>query len=250
MTERDYDMDSNYRIGEVSDLTGVKAGTIRFYEKCGFLEPVVRLHNQYRVFNDHHIYQIRICRLVFCEYVNKKLRKSSLRLIYAARDWNLKEYEKMVCDYRQAIEDDISGTEAAIQIAMKQAGIQTNGELQYSKKQASEIVGVTKEAIRNWERNGLLPVMQSYQRRYYSQDSLNRMLVIRLLLDTGYSIMAIKRFWESYDLGEKDHARRILTNPIGNEELLYRADQYLQKLKGLRENAKLLTDIMQEMKAV
>ena len=25
-----------YRIGEVSEITGVKAGTIRFYEKCGF----------------------------------------------------------------------------------------------------------------------------------------------------------------------------------------------------------------------
>lgn len=29
-----------YRVGEVSALTGVKAGTIRFYEKCGFLENV------------------------------------------------------------------------------------------------------------------------------------------------------------------------------------------------------------------
>ena len=27
------------KIGSLSQLTGVKAGTIRFYEKCGFLEP-------------------------------------------------------------------------------------------------------------------------------------------------------------------------------------------------------------------
>lgn len=29
-----------YKIGEISHITGVKAGTIRFYESCGFLEKV------------------------------------------------------------------------------------------------------------------------------------------------------------------------------------------------------------------
>lgn len=239
-----------YKVGEVAKVTGVKAGTIRFYEKCGFLEPVVRMPNQYRMFNDHHIYQIKICHLVFREFVNKKLRKSSMCLIYAAKEWNLKKYEEMVDNYRQAIECDILRTEEAIQIAMKQAGIQIDAELLYSEKQASEMVGATKESIRNWERNGLLPTMQPYQRRYYSQDSLNRMFVIRMLLDTGYSMMAIKLFFKSYDQGEKDNARIILSDPINNEDLLYRADKYLQKLKDLRENVKLLTDIIQEMNAV
>ena len=59
------DTKTAFRIGELSTLTNVKTGTIRFYEKCGFLSPVKRLSNGYRMFEKKHIYQVRICSLVF-----------------------------------------------------------------------------------------------------------------------------------------------------------------------------------------
>ena len=73
------------KIGSLSQLTGVKAGTIRFYEKCGFLEPAKRLPNGYRVFCKRHIYQIRVCRLAFGGFVNKRLRKMSRDVLRASR---------------------------------------------------------------------------------------------------------------------------------------------------------------------
>jgi len=39
----------------ISRITGVKSGTIRFYEKCDLLETVSRLPIKYRIFNEHHI---------------------------------------------------------------------------------------------------------------------------------------------------------------------------------------------------
>ena len=36
MPEKKEETGSIYRIGELSRITGVKAGTIRFYEKCGY----------------------------------------------------------------------------------------------------------------------------------------------------------------------------------------------------------------------
>lgn len=60
-----------YKVGEAAKATGVKEGTIRFYEKCGFLEKVDRLPNGYRVYTTHHLYQLKICRLVFGGFVSK-----------------------------------------------------------------------------------------------------------------------------------------------------------------------------------
>lgn len=65
------------KIGSLSQITSVKAGTIRFYEKCGFLESAKRLPNGYRVFCGRHIYQIRVCRLVFGGFVNRRTQEAS-----------------------------------------------------------------------------------------------------------------------------------------------------------------------------
>ncbi len=78
-----------YKAGELSKIVNVKAGTIRFYEKCGYLEAVDRLPNNYRIYNDHHIYQVKICRLVFGGFVSKSLRKTSLKILEAAKAWDL-----------------------------------------------------------------------------------------------------------------------------------------------------------------
>jgi len=78
-----------YKGGELAKATGVKEGTIRFYEKCGFLEKVERLSNGYRVYTEHHLYQVKICRLVFGGYVNRRLRKASMKLIAMAKEWDL-----------------------------------------------------------------------------------------------------------------------------------------------------------------
>lgn len=99
-----------YYIKEISAKTGVKAGTIRFYEKLGFLEPVARMSNQYRVFNEHHIYQIQVCSLIFGGFVNTRLRKISMNIIAAAKDWDLEAYDRAAQNYLQAVEQDITRT--------------------------------------------------------------------------------------------------------------------------------------------
>lgn len=168
------------KIGRLSQLTGVKAGTIRFYEKCGFLELAKRLPNGYRIFCRKHIYQIRVCRLVFGGFVNRHLRKISRDVLQASRDWNLEVYCQAADRYLQAVEEDIGRTKRAVDIVMDR--LQETGEdsLLYTKKQAAALTGATSETIRNWERNGLFRQRAQYEKRLYSQQELNRMYVIRL----------------------------------------------------------------------
>lgn len=252
-----------YQISELSALTGVKAGTIRFYERCGFLEKAERLPNRYRVFNQHHIYQIQVCRLCFGGFVNKSLRRISMSVIDAASRWDIEAYEEAVQRYWLAVAQDIERTKKAIFVALKymeqnrdeiahtgDVAVQMQSDEVYSKKQAAEIVGVTPEAIRNWERNGLLQQRPPYQKRCYGQWELNRMYVIHLLLDTGYSIMAILCFLTEYDGGEDSKAAKLLMEPEETEDLKNRADKYLETLLQTEKKAKALCDLLEEMKKV
>ena len=232
----------------MAKTTGVKEGTIRYYERCGFLETVDRLSNGYRVYTEHHLYQVKICQLVFCGFVNRKLRKVSMNLIAAAKEWNLNVYETVAAEYQKAIQEDIERTRKVIEIAIDKTSLRQLSSTQYTKKQAAILVGTTEESIRNWERNGLIPQAVPYQKRYYSQAIINRMHVIRLLLDTGYSIMAIYQFLQKIDSGEYSDAKNTLIKPDENEDLQSRADYYLQALLYLQQKADDLYSLLAEMK--
>lgn len=248
MLDEDNKNDSSFRIGELSRLTGVKAGTIRFYEKCGFIGPVERTSNNYRLYRRRHIYQIRVCRLVFGGFVNRRLRRESRKVLDACARWDMEAYGEATVNYQRAVEEDIEGTKKAISICMQQMSQEAGEDSSYSKKQAAAMVGVTPEAIRNWERNDLLGQHELYQKRFYSQVLLNRMYVIRLLLDTGYSMMAIRNFMQEYNSGQPENAEKVLMSPEESEELRYRADRYLEALMHLQEKARQLCELKTDMR--
>lgn len=235
------------KIGRLSQLTGVKAGTIRFYEKCGFLEPAKRLPNGYRIFCGRHIFQIRVCRLVFGGFVNRRLRKISRDVLQASRDWNLEDYRQAADRYFQAVEEDIRETKLAVDIVMDKLQETREDGLLYTKRQAAALAGLTSETIRNWERNGLFRQRDPYEKRLYSRQELNRMYVIRLLLDNGYSMMAVRSFFEEYDGGGRELAIRQLMEPGENEDLIYRADRYMETLLEAKEKARQLCTMAVEM---
>ena len=237
-------------IGSLSQLTGVKAATIRFYEKCGFLEPAKRLPNGYRVFCGRHIYQIRVCRLVFGGFVNRRLRKISRDVLQTSRDLNLEAYRQVADRYLQAVEEDIMRTKMAVDIVMDKLQETREDGLLYTKKQAAALAGVTSESIRNWERNGLFRQRGRYEKRLYSQQELNRMYVIRLLLDNGYSMMAVRSFFEEYDGGGRELAMWQLMEPGENEDLIYRADRYMETLLATKEKARQLCVMADEMEKI
>lgn len=266
--EKNGEGEITYRIGELSRLTGVKAGTIRFYEKCGFMGAVGRTANNYRIYNRRHVFQIRVCRLVFGGFVNRRLRRESLKVLRASAEWNLAAYGKAGADYLKAVEEDLDRTRKAIAICAGQMGREemeeghsmeekhsmeerhSMEETRYSKKQAAAMTGVTPETIRGWERNGLLGQFEPYERRHYGQALLNRMYAIRLLLDTGYSMMAVRAFVQAYDQGHSKQAEQLLIDPREDEGLRYRSDRYLKELERLREKALQLSQMKSEMESI
>ncbi len=60
-----------YSIREVSDITGISAFTLRYYDKCGFFPNLYRDKNKVRVFSDNDIAWLRL---------TDALRKSGLSI--------------------------------------------------------------------------------------------------------------------------------------------------------------------------
>lgn len=145
------------------------------------------------------------------------------------------------------MDEEIRRTETAVAIVMDKLRETGESGLCYTKKQAACLAGVTAETVRGWERNGLFRQRARYEKRIYSERELNRMYVIRLLLDNGYSMMAVRSFLGAYDGGGGEPAMRQLMDPGESEALIYRADRYMETLLETREKARLLCAMAEEM---
>ena len=74
------------------------------------------------------------------------------------------------------------------------------------------------------------------------------MYVIRLLLDNGYSMMAVRSFFREYDREGRESAMLQLMEPGEDEDLIYRADRYMETLLSTQEKARQLCAMADEMK--
>ena len=52
-----------YRTSEIAVLINVHPNRVRLYEKWGYIEPVVREANGYRIYTERHLEQLRLVRL-------------------------------------------------------------------------------------------------------------------------------------------------------------------------------------------
>lgn len=219
-------------ISKVSEITKTPASTIRFYEKMQFIEPAHRLENNYRVFNDNHIMQIKICRLIFRVFINKKMRKLSLEIINAAVAGDIFNCVKKIEAYISILEVEIKKAYDVLD-ALHHERVFINDNKSntfYNLQQATHLVGVTKDTIRNWERNGLLGFnFSTYQRRLYTANDINRMNIIYMLLQTGYSIMAISKYFQAV-AQNSEKPLQLLINPEKEEDLFTCQDRWLKTL--------------------
>lgn len=211
----------SYKTSELAQITGIHPNTIRFYEKLGFIARAERLENNYRVFNEKHVYQVEICRLVFNNgFANKYIRKASLKIIEAAVKWDITLCQKCAYEYLSIIQNEISRALKTVDLLKK--WMEDNLEVvfggNYDREAVAQIVGTTKESIRNWERNGLITpkFSERYKRRRYSDLDINRMRIIYMLLQTGYSLSIVRHCLYLYDEGYK---AQVLDTLVGSDEI-------------------------------
>lgn len=215
-----------YKTKEIAELVNVHPNTVRIYEKWGFISPVPRQINGYRIYSEVHLFQLKVARTLFqCEIVQGNIRKRARDIVYACGKENFLLARSLTEDYLSHLQREYEHSLAAVAVVerwLQQAPIKRTHV--YSHKEVAKLLAITPEALRNWERNGLILVRKANGSRAYGEPELERLKVIRSLRSSHYSINSILRLLTQIDQPSPD-VFRILNTPMAQEDIVTVTDR-------------------------
>jgi DNA-binding transcriptional MerR regulator len=242
------------RTSQVARLVGVHPNTVRLYEQWGFLQPVQRAANGYRLYTDAHVDQMRLARTAMHGgWPGASVRRSALSLVRRAASGDLGGALEQAFQHLSLVRAERAQAEAAAEYLARWAAgqpAQTGDTPPLSIGRAARSLSLTVDTLRSWERNGLIePQRRPNGYRVYGPPEIGRLRVIRMLCRAGYSRMSILRFLSQLDRGEarSGDVRRILDTPRTDEEAMVASDRWLSTLAEHEQRARAIIAQLEEM---
>jgi DNA-binding transcriptional MerR regulator len=194
---------------------------------------------------------LRLARLIYkADYPGRALRGSGNEIIQiaVADDWSgalEKAYEHLA-----SVRAELAYAEAAAALLERWAeGMETDSaERPLAIGEVSNLLGASQDAIRNWERNGLISVPRNSYNGYrlFGEREIGRLRVIRMLSRAGYSHMAMLRMFIELDGGNTRDLIKILDTPREDEHIFTAADHWLTTLNGQEKLARRVIQLIEE----
>ncbi len=233
------------KILKTSDLAkaiGVHVNTIRLYEADGFLLAVPRAENGYRQYTPMHLEQARLAHLALRYPYLLHDKPLLIHLVKSAACLDLGMAMELAYQYLVHVRIERTYAEAAIEFLERWAAghLLDSSQEKMNITQAAQHLNVTVDMLRNWERNGLIKIPRDPHNRYrlYGTTEFGRLRVIRMLVKSGYSLMAILRMLRQFDAGKTDNLRLALDLPHEDDEYInVIADRWLSSLMELENRA-------------
>lgn len=213
---------------------------------------VPRATNGYREYTDAHVYQMRLGRLAMHGgWPGRPIRRSALSLVRRAASGELEAALAQAREHLMLVRAEQARADAAASYLEEWV----NGRLQLrpfpplSRKDAAAKLDVTVDALRHWERNGLIKVPRKANNNYrlYGPSEVGRLGVIRMLRQAGYSTMAILRMLTVVDRGLKRGLRNILDTPRPDEDVITASDRWLSTLAEQEGRARRIVALLRYM---
>jgi DNA-binding transcriptional MerR regulator len=230
------------RTNEIAKALGVHPNTVRLYETWGYLSEVPRGGNGYRQYSTLHLEQARLAHLTLSwPYLGDKTLL--IKLVKSAARGDLGMAMELAYQYLARVRMERTSAEAALEFLERwAAGHRMDSSPQNMHiRQAARHLNVTVDMLRNWERNGLIAIPRDPENGYrlYGPAEFGRLRVIRILVQSGYSLMAILRMLARFDRGERTNLRASLNLPPEDDmEVQVVADRWLASLVELEERAR------------
>ena len=233
---------NTYSTKEIAELTGVHPNTIRLYESWGYISKPCRLENNYRVFTDLHLLQMKLARIalpgpypVNGKHVHQLVKEFALG--------NLEESLALAREYLEKVKLEQKRAVRALKILddwFAKRSCRNNDVLIKGRLKAAQTIGVTLDTLRTWERNGLYAIKKDQHGIVvYTQFDLERIEVIRLLRNCGYSIASLSKVFNQQDvITEKPSI--LLYLPNNDEDFFYVTDKFIQYLQNHEKRAQSL----------
>lgn len=235
---------------KVAKMAGCHPNTVRLYEAQGYLAEIPRSGTGYRLFNEYHVDQMRLAILAL-QYpypggkgpVDRLVRQAANKELFAALD--------SAKTYKTNIQRELDYAQDAVRVLEQWVKGEPPKPLAtpFKISEAASFLGITTDALRNWERNGLITIPRDFHNGYriYNEPELSRLRVIRVLRQAGYSMMSLLRTIRHLDLGYKHDLASILGEPPEDEDVITVADRWLATLKGQKKRGEQIILHIKEM---
>jgi DNA-binding transcriptional MerR regulator len=240
------------RTSDLAKAVGIHPNTVRRYVEWGLLPPVERSLAGYRIFTQRHLDCLRLARLVYSnEYPGKLLRQSGVQIIHAAVSGDLGGTLEHAYRHLTLVLSERAQADVAAGLLERWAqGTSADATIQPLQiRQVAQLLGVTIDILRNWERNGLIAVPRNPANGYrrYGSREISRLRVIRMLSRAGYSLAAILRMLTQLDRGEKTGLRRALDTPRPDEDVYVASDHWISTLNAQEQRAREIIALVEEL---
>lgn len=240
-----------HKTSEIAEAAGVHPNTVRLYEKLGLLQPVRRGNNNYRLYTPAHMEQMRLARMALkSACVEGQIRKLAISIIKTAAKGALGPALDEAYAYLAHIKNERSKAAEALAILQKWMNKKNKpgaADIFLGRGDTSRLLGISIDALRNWERNGLLDVPRNNENGYriYGPGEIDRARVIRTLRAANYSLLAILRMLKSVDAKSRGaEILKIVSTPQPDEDMVYATDRWIHTLSETKKKAEeLITQI-------
>jgi len=242
---------SVFRTAELARIAGVHPNTVRFYEDVGFLPPVFRQPNGYRVFTQAHLQQLLLIRTALkSEILHNDLRKAAIEIIRLSAASQFEAAFIKCKTYTQLIEKEIQACQEAIQLVHAfLADQQMDVFLELTRNQVAELLGLSVDVLRNWELNGLIEVPRKANGyRIYTEKEISELKIIRTLRSAGFSLMSILRLMNQLRSQGNIDVETTLDTPGDNEDIVSVADRLLTSLNIALQSSLQLTSQLEDLR--
>jgi DNA-binding transcriptional MerR regulator len=239
-----------FKTSDLARAAGVHVNTVRRYVDWELLPPVERAPNGYRRFTQRHLDCLKLDRLIMeGSYPGKSIHRSGAEIIQSAvsDDWG--GALELAYKHLALVKAEQAQADAAVELLERwakgrQADVTDHG-LRIG--EVAKLLGVSNDVLRNWERNGLLdvPRQESNTYRLYGPAEISQLRVIRMLVNAGYSLMAILRMLLQLDQGETRDLRRALDTPHPDEDVYMASDRWLSTLGSEEKRARSIIDYIE-----
>jgi DNA-binding transcriptional MerR regulator len=226
-----------FRTSELAHAVGIHPNTVRRYEDWGLIPPVERSSTGYRLFTQRHLDCLRLARLIYAaEYPGQHLRASGNEIIQRAVEGDWRGALDKAYSHLNVVQAELDQANAAAALLENwaQTPLKNGYQSPLSTGEAAKLLNVSRDRIRNWERNGLIMAPRNSYNGYriFGKKEIERLSIIRMLSQAGYSHMAILRMFIELDGGNTRTLKKALDTPRQDEDIFTAADHWLTALHG------------------
>ena len=184
------------------------------------------------------------------EVLQNGLRKKAVRIVKTAASCDFPRALVLAEEYLAQIRKEQANAEEAVEIVTE---ILSGGSQEHThpmkRREVSRYLGISMDALRNWEMNGLLTVKrrQNGYRIYTSQD-IQRLKIIRSLRCANYSLESILRLLGHLSKNPGIDIKEVLDTPNKDDDIIAVCDKLVTSLLTAENNVLKMICSLKRMK--